>query len=66
VYYSLDLDRVRTLYLDSGQALHPALGEADGQPQTQAKARLGKQVRILFSVPTTAPAPKWPKAFCTI
>lgn len=39
VYYSLDLDNLRTLYLETGQALHPALTTAQSAvaaPESQA------------------------------
>ncbi|MCA9973111.1 MAG: hypothetical protein KC425_22990, partial [Anaerolineales bacterium] len=38
VYYSLDLDHLRTLYLDGGQALHPALACADPAVSRQTAA----------------------------
>ncbi|MBK8027193.1 MAG: metalloregulator ArsR/SmtB family transcription factor [Chloroflexi bacterium] len=44
VYYSLDLDRFRQLFLEAGQALHPAVGQA--LPAVEP-ARLLPQ-RILF------------------
>ena len=46
IYYSLDVDKLRALYLASGEALHPALTESAPQTQTQAAAR--KPIRILF------------------
>jgi ArsR family transcriptional regulator, arsenate/arsenite/antimonite-responsive transcriptional repressor / arsenate reductase (thioredoxin) len=49
-YYSLDLPQVRTLYLASGAALHPALA-ADAQPEMAvAEGDLGgkQPFRILF------------------
>ncbi len=58
VYYSLDLDHLRTLYLQSGQTLHPALACAqpisDGQlspPAAEAEAEQGvekRPYRVLF------------------
>ena len=56
VYYSLDLDRLRTLYLQSGQTLHPALACAqpisDSQlppPEAGAEQGVGKRpYRVLF------------------
>jgi protein-tyrosine-phosphatase/DNA-binding MarR family transcriptional regulator len=56
IYYSLDLDHLRTFYLDSGLALHPALAcaqpVADSQlPQslTDGEVEEGKRpFRILF------------------
>lgn len=56
IYYSLDLDYLRTLYLNSGQALHPALACAPpavdrSLPQTAADDAVGEEkrpFRILF------------------
>lgn len=54
VYYSLDLDHLRALYLDSGQALHPALTTtADGQESElnlESKMRLhqARPYRVFF------------------
>jgi ArsR family transcriptional regulator, arsenate/arsenite/antimonite-responsive transcriptional repressor / arsenate reductase (thioredoxin) len=44
VYYSLDLDRVRALYYESGEALHPGLVD----PKLPDQAEAGAQVRVLF------------------
>lgn len=44
VYYSLDLDRVRSLFFASGEALHPALGEKKLPSQVVPKS----PVRVLF------------------
>lgn len=46
IYYSLDLEKLRNLYLASGQALHPALTPA--AEQSRAAAMPGKPTRILF------------------
>ncbi len=43
VYYSLDIDHLRTLYRDAGQALHPSL-VADAQPV----GAVFRDVRVLF------------------
>ncbi len=55
VYYSLDLDYLRTIYQESGQALHPALACAQlvmdaSQPQDDHETRLEgrRSHRILF------------------
>ncbi|MCA9969580.1 MAG: metalloregulator ArsR/SmtB family transcription factor, partial [Anaerolineales bacterium] len=50
VYYSLDLDHLRTLYLDGGQALHPALACADPavSRQTRASSSSPPRYRVLF------------------
>lgn len=44
VYYSLDLDRLRQMYLEAGEALHPAVGS---NLATLDVSRLSRQ-RILF------------------
>lgn len=44
VYYSLNMDRVRSLYRASGEALHPALGERASLPS----AGPGEAARVLF------------------
>lgn len=46
VYYSLNLPRLQTLFLESGQALHPALGQSVTAPQVAEGA--GDPVRVLF------------------
>lgn len=48
IYFSLHLDQVRQLYLESGQALHPALAEAAIHPTVERQDLAGPQVRILF------------------
>jgi protein-tyrosine-phosphatase len=58
VYYSLDLDRVRALYLASAESLHPGLAErkagtADGSVERKAGAADGagetsRRIRVLF------------------
>lgn len=48
VYYSLALDKIRTMYLASGQAVHPALGEPETEAHAQEPAHTSKQVRVLF------------------
>jgi protein-tyrosine-phosphatase len=44
VYYSLNMDRVRSLYRASGAALHPALGERESLPSAGPSA----PARVLF------------------
>lgn len=44
VYYSLNMDRVRSLYRSSGEALHPALNTRDGLPA----AGPAERARVLF------------------
>lgn len=46
VYYSLNLSRLQTLFLESGQALHPALGQSVTAPQVAEG--MGDPVRVLF------------------
>jgi len=48
VYYSLALDKIRTMYLASGQALHPALGESETETHAHEPAHTSKHVRVLF------------------
>ena len=48
VYYSVDLNRLRALYMASGEALHPALGGVGPQPLAQTGAGRAKPVRVLF------------------
>jgi ArsR family transcriptional regulator, arsenate/arsenite/antimonite-responsive transcriptional repressor / arsenate reductase (thioredoxin) len=48
IYYSLDLDRLRALYMASGEALHPALGHAASQARAGKATRAARPVRILF------------------
>lgn len=44
VYYSLNMDRVRSLYRSSGEALHPALGEGE----IHSSAGSNEPARVLF------------------
>lgn len=48
VYYSVDLDRMRQLYHEAGEALHPALGKPE--PFTTAESGSGEpgRTRVLF------------------
>ena len=48
IYYSVDLARLRALYMASGEALHPALGDPAPQSQERSANRKAKPVRILF------------------
>lgn len=45
IYYSLDLDRVRAMYVSSGEALHPALGHENEAGELAAGL---PPVRVLF------------------
>jgi protein-tyrosine-phosphatase len=46
VYYHLDLERLHTLYLTSGEALHPAVTECEPVPVAEIQA--STPARILF------------------
>ncbi|MEO8505062.1 MAG: metalloregulator ArsR/SmtB family transcription factor [Acidobacteriota bacterium] len=46
VYYTLNLDALRRLLAESGESLHPALGESEDGDATVARLRPG--LRILF------------------
>ena len=48
-YYSLNLPQVQALFAQAGQALHPALGGAEGAPMADTKTQPGRQpARVLF------------------
>jgi protein-tyrosine-phosphatase len=48
IYYSLNLDRFRQMYLDTGQALHPGMSESLSTPQAETKTSYESPVRVLF------------------
>ena len=48
IYYSLNLDMLRTLYFASADALHPAIHMPQLEWQTQEMHLTRKQVRVLF------------------
>lgn len=48
VYYSLNLSRLQTLFLESGQALHPAIGQPAVTAEPQAAVENSEPVRVLF------------------
>lgn len=48
IYYSLNLDQLRQLYLETGQALHPSVSELLSAPQPQSKTLSEDSVRVLF------------------
>src|SRR5512134_3279626 len=48
IYYSLNLDHFREMYLEAGQALHPGVSEPFSTPQPQTKALSGIPARVLF------------------
>lgn len=47
VYYSLDLDRLKGMLMNAGEALHPGLGEGPGASRDVPLTE-GKRVRVLF------------------
>ena len=48
IYYSLNLDRFRQLYLQAGQSLHPALRESIQPSPPQSEIKRSRPARILF------------------
>ena len=48
VYYSLDLDALRTAYRAAGEALHPALTEAAISAQADERSMIHVPTRVLF------------------
>jgi ArsR family transcriptional regulator, arsenate/arsenite/antimonite-responsive transcriptional repressor / arsenate reductase (thioredoxin) len=48
VYYHLDLERLHTLYLASGEALHPAVTDGHTQQRPHRDVVSGPPARILF------------------
>jgi len=48
VYYSLDLETFRSLYLAAGETLHPALGQAGTATLPTLEGHLRKPLRVLF------------------
>lgn len=48
IYYSLNLDQFRSLYGETGQALHPAIRISDPQLSPQEEAFVSAPVRVLF------------------
>ena len=48
VYYRLDLDRLRELYLTTGEAIHPGLGAVSPQSDPVAQRTVGSPTRVLF------------------
>ena len=48
IYYSLDLEKLQTLYFTSAAVLHPALSNAQISPEEQITVFSHKPVRILF------------------
>lgn len=48
IYYSLDLEKLQTLYFTSAGTLHPALGSGQTIPGEQISSFTRKPIRILF------------------
>jgi protein-tyrosine-phosphatase len=48
IYYSLNLDLFREMYLETGQALHPGVSEPLSAPQAKTKISSEAPVRVLF------------------
>jgi protein-tyrosine-phosphatase len=48
VYYSLNLDKVRQLYIQSGEMLHPALGSSTDVKVERTKGGFATRPRVLF------------------
>lgn len=48
IYYSLDLERFRTLYFQAGTTLHPALANTESPPRPKEVSRKCPKIRILF------------------
>ncbi len=48
VYYTLDVERVRQLYLAAGAELHPALASSASARDARQGARVHKSARVLF------------------
>jgi protein-tyrosine-phosphatase len=48
VYYSLDMDRIRSSFFSAGESLHPALGPEMKPSTSKAVADQPKSLRILF------------------
>lgn len=63
IYYSLNLDRFRQMYSETGQALHPGVSEPVSMPQPQTKAFRKLQLACCFYAHITVLAPKWLRDF---
>jgi protein-tyrosine-phosphatase len=48
IYYSLNLDRFRQMYLETGQSLHPGVSEPISKPEPQTQALSESPVSVLF------------------
>lgn len=48
IYYSLDLDLLREMYLATGEALHPGINAVGTEERDQEQPATGKPSRVLF------------------
>jgi protein-tyrosine-phosphatase len=48
IYYSLDLDRIRSSYISAGESLHPALGNEKKPSTRETEMSEKKAIRVLF------------------
>lgn len=48
VYYSLDLDVLRQMYLATGDALHPAMNEDKAEERLETQPSTARPIRVLF------------------
>jgi protein-tyrosine-phosphatase len=48
IYYSLDLEALRTRYFAAGEAIHPALATSDSAPLDATAAHVHPPTRVLF------------------
>jgi protein-tyrosine-phosphatase len=48
IYYSLDLEKFRTLFFQAGTSLHPALADPESEPQPREVSREHPKLRVLF------------------
>jgi thioredoxin type arsenate reductase len=48
IYYSLDLDRLKGLYLATGESLHPGISDRPLVPAEDGEATPARRIRVLF------------------
>ena len=48
IYYTLNLQQFRQLYVEAGRSVHPAMGEASSQPDAMTETSQQLPVRVLF------------------
>jgi thioredoxin type arsenate reductase len=48
VYYSLDLDRIKNLYLATGESLHPGFRDQPGTLAQDGAVETARRIRVLF------------------